>query len=322
MLMSTPNIQRSGLAYAIAAILFSGSVIAENDTKGSLIPTFRIDDNGNVALPSISVQDYQFSRVCYDPISGILGECDANAGIGPTGPAGPTGPTGEPGPTGDAGPTGPQGIAGAEGPTGPQGPQGLDGPIGPTGAQGLQGVAGPIGPTGPQGLQGVAGPIGPTGPQGLQGIAGPAGPTGPQGPQGLQGVAGPIGPTGPQGAAGPTGPGVAAGGSAGQVLSKIDGTDFNTQWVMPSGGGFSTVTQVSVQGPGGDNWTTMLSASASCTSPSVLAGGGCVSNEDLGGGSAHTQYFDGGPISTTTWRCRYGAQENAYHYTATAICIQ
>jgi hypothetical protein len=40
---------------------------------------------------------------------------------------------------------------------------------------------------------------------------------------------------GPQGAAGA---GVPVGGTAGQVLSKIDGTDYNTQWV--TGGGIST----------------------------------------------------------------------------------
>lgn len=41
---------------------------------------------------------------------------------------------------------------------------------------------------------------------------------------------------GPQG---PAGPGVPVGGTAGQVLSKIDGTDYNTQWVTASGGGAS-----------------------------------------------------------------------------------
>ena len=43
--------------------------------------------------------------------------------------------------------------------------------------------------------------------------------------------------TGPQGPQGPTGQGVPAGGTAGQVLSKIDGTDYNTEWVTPSAGG-------------------------------------------------------------------------------------
>ena len=37
--------------------------------------------------------------------------------------------------------------------------------------------------------------------------------------------------TGATGLQGPAGAGVVAGGTAGQVLSKIDGTDYNTQWV-------------------------------------------------------------------------------------------
>ena len=50
---------------------------------------------------------------------------------------------------------------------------------------------------------------------------------GPQGETGPQGPTGPRGATGPQG---PTGPGVPSGGSAGQFLVKVNGTDFNTQW--------------------------------------------------------------------------------------------
>ena len=45
---------------------------------------------------------------------------------------------------------------------------------------------------------------------------------GAQGKQGIQG---------PQGDKGDTGLGIPAGGLAGQVLSKIDNTDYNTQWV-------------------------------------------------------------------------------------------
>lgn len=36
---------------------------------------------------------------------------------------------------------------------------------------------------------------------------------------------------------GAAGQGVPTGGTAGQVLAKVDGTDYNTQWVTPSGGG-------------------------------------------------------------------------------------
>ncbi len=49
-----------------------------------------------------------------------------------------------------------------------------------------------------------------------------------------------LGATGPQGAAGANGTngqGVPTGGTANQVLSKIDGTNYNTQWVTPTSGG-------------------------------------------------------------------------------------
>lgn len=36
---------------------------------------------------------------------------------------------------------------------------------------------------------------------------------------------------------GPAGQGVPVGGTTGQVLSKIDATNYNTQWVTPAGGG-------------------------------------------------------------------------------------
>ena len=46
---------------------------------------------------------------------------------------------------------------------------------------------------------------------------------------------------GSDGATGPAGPGVPSGGTAGQVLSKVDGTDFNTAWTTPSSGGGTTI---------------------------------------------------------------------------------
>lgn len=45
------------------------------------------------------------------------------------------------------------------------------------------------------------------------------------------------GPPGPPGADGADGIGVPPGGSAGQVLTKLDGTDYNTTWSTPAGGG-------------------------------------------------------------------------------------
>ena len=55
--------------------------------------------------------------------------------------------------------------------------------------------------------------------------------------KGEQGIQGPTGATGATGATGPAGPGVPTGGTAGQVLAKVDGTDYNTEWITPSGGG-------------------------------------------------------------------------------------
>jgi len=52
----------------------------------------------------------------------------------------------------------------------------------------------------------------------------------------VENATGPAGPTGDTGATGPAGQGVPTGGTTGQVLAKIDGTDYNTEWVDSSGG--------------------------------------------------------------------------------------
>lgn len=49
------------------------------------------------------------------------------------------------------------------------------------------------------------------------------------------------GPAGTNGTNGTNGQGVPVGGTTGQVLAKVDATDFNTQWVAPSGGSALTV---------------------------------------------------------------------------------
>lgn len=141
------------------------------------------------------------------------------------------GPEGPPGPQGEPGPPGPEGLPGKDG---EPGPQGEPGPAGPQGPQGDKGDPGEQGPAGPKGDQGDAGPAGP---QGLQGVKGDPGPAGPQGPPGEQGPPGPAGKDGTDGADGSPGPGVPAGGAAGQVLSKVDGVDYNTAWIDPPEGG-------------------------------------------------------------------------------------
>lgn len=44
----------------------------------------------------------------------------------------------------------------------------------------------------------------------------------------------------------PAGQGVPAGGTAGQVLAKVDGTDYNTEWITPSGGDLPEWEEVAV----------------------------------------------------------------------------
>ena len=52
---------------------------------------------------------------------------------------------------------------------------------------------------------------------------------------GVPGATGPAGATGAQGPQGDPGEGVPVGGTAGQVLAKIDGTNYNTEWVNVEG---------------------------------------------------------------------------------------
>lgn len=71
---------------------------------------------------------------------------------------------------------------------------------------------------------------------------------GPQGPQGDQGDPGADGDAGPTGPTGPAGPGVPVGGTTGQVLAKINATNYNTHWVDPSGGAGSILADIDTDG--------------------------------------------------------------------------
>ena len=104
-------------------------------------------------------------------------------------------------------------------------------------------------------FDGPQGPQGEPGPQGIQGIQGEQGPQGETGPQGPTGATGAQGPKGDTGATGPAGVGVPTGGSAGQVLAKRSGTNYDTEWVNQSGGGGGAVDSVN-----GKTGTVVLSA--------------------------------------------------------------
>lgn len=86
----------------------------------------------------------------------------------------------------------------------------------------------------PQGAKGDTGATGPAGPAGSQG------PKGDKGDKGDTGDTGPAGPAGPAGSQGPAGVGVPTGGTAGQVLAKKSGTNYDTEWVDQTGGGGGT----------------------------------------------------------------------------------
>lgn len=211
----------------------------EESPVASLVADATVD--ANTGTPSVNVTDsfdpetnVHSLMFAFHNLKGTKGDTGATGAQGPQGIQGETGPQGEKGDTGATGAQGPKGDTGATGATGPQGPKG---DTGSTGAQGPQGIQGETGPQGPKGDAGE------TGPQGPKGDTGDTGATGPQGPQGIQGETGPQGPKGDTGATGatgpqgPAGPGVPTGGTAGQVLQKLSGTDFDAGWVNPSGGG-------------------------------------------------------------------------------------
>ena len=70
-------------------------------------------------------------------------------------------------------------------------------------------------------------------------MTGATGATGATGPQGLQGVAG---------TNGTNGQGVPTGGTANQVLTKVDGTDYNTAWTTPAAATPSQLEQITENG--------------------------------------------------------------------------
>jgi len=76
------------------------------------------------------------------------------------------------------------------------------------------------------------------------------GETGPEGPQGDTGLTGPEGPPG-------TGDGL-PGGTAGQVLKKIDNTDYNTVWASDVGSVVYTQDSQPASAVEGDRWFNTL----------------------------------------------------------------
>jgi fructose-specific component phosphotransferase system IIB-like protein len=182
----------------------------------------------------------------------IRGETGATGQTGPQGPAGQNGSNGQDGVgianavlnsdytltltfTDGTSYTTPsiRGETGATGATGERGPQGVQG------ERGLQGETGPQGPAGQNGSNGQDG-VSPT--VSVTTITGghQVSITDAQGTDTFNVMDGSDGSPGQTGATGPAGPGVASGGSAGQILAKASGTDYDTEWIdAPSGDGVS-----------------------------------------------------------------------------------
>jgi len=76
------------------------------------------------------------------------------------------------------------------------------------------------------------------------------------GPQGSVGAQGLTGATGPKGDTGAAGQGVPIGGTANQVLTKIDGTNYNTKWSDPTG--IVNVKNYGAKGDGSTDDTTAI----------------------------------------------------------------
>jgi hypothetical protein len=156
------------------------------------------------------------------------------------------------GPTGATGATGPAGADGADGATGPAGADGADGidalwNFTGAWANGVDYDPGDVvefngssyyAPVGifssyspPNNGWLLVASKGDTGEAGADGADGADGATGPAGADGADGADSTVpGPQGDPGEQGDPGPGVAAGGTEGQVLLKVDGTDYNTTW--------------------------------------------------------------------------------------------
>lgn len=161
---------------------------------------------------------------------------------------------------------GPQGEAGTSGTSGVNGTSGRDGAEGRIGRTGLTGPRGLNGTSGSSGSSGQNGTSGVNGEKGDRGDRGFKGEKGDRGDKGFPGIAGPSGQNGTSGI------GVPSGGTSGQVLAKIDGTDYNTQWVNQSGGGGSGSSGTS--GSSGSSGVNGSTGPMGPTGPAGSSGGG------------------------------------------------
>lgn len=113
--------------------------------------------------------------------------------------------------------------------------------------------------------------------------------------------AGTPGAAGATGATGATGQGVPTGGTANQVLAKIDGTNYNTQWVNQSGGGSSTWGGITGTLSAQTDLQSALDAKALATrtvNGHALTADVTISKSDIGLGSVDNTADASKPVST------------------------
>lgn len=136
-----------------------------------------------------------------------------------------------------------------------------------------------------------------------------------QGPTGTTGPTGPTGSTGATGGTGLTGPGVPAGGTAGQILSKIDGSDYSTQWIDDTAGAISLseLTDVSASDPQNEDILLYNSVTSLWETSQIrdIVLQILIESEavTIDGGSYNTTNFagtiDGGSYNTTSFTATY-----------------
>jgi len=190
---------------------------------------------------------------------------------------------------------------------GPQGPTGGTGSVGPKGDTGATGAAGSAASitvgsvaTGTAGSNAVVTNVGTSG-------AAVFNFTIPRGDKGDTGN------TGPMGSAGAAGTGVPVGGTAGQVLAKIDATNYNTQWITQSTPG--TAATSGVYGV-----TTLTDATDSTSTTTAATPASVKSSYDLAAAAVSADNFhlaQGFTATTIETFARNASLPNSISWTST-----
>jgi hypothetical protein len=123
------------------------------------------------------------------------------------------------------------------------------------------------------------------------------------------------GPPGNDGADGSNGVGVPTGGSAGQILRKIDGVDYNTEWGDQSSGFSRSVSEVSTNTSAGATASTdyvyLASNTITITLPTAVGNSNRYTIKNVGAGVI--------TIATTSGQTIDGAANAQIHFTNNSV---